>query len=303
MKSAFILFIISCTLFSCHSDDDNVPPDKVNETLQKSYYFPPVLGGLWENESPTRLNWDLAALQQLDSFHTANNSRAFIMLHKGKIVVDSYKGNTITNNAAFTADSKWYWASAGKSLSAVLVGIAQEKGLLNINNKSSDYLGKGWTNAPTAKENLILVKHQLSQSTGMNYQVADLDCTLDSCLTYGVDAGNQWFYHNATHTLLGDVIAAASGITYNQFTDNELETKIGMDGTWIQAGYNKVYWSNARDAARFGLLMLAEGKWKDEAILNDRTYFNAMTNSSQNINPSYGYLWWLNGKSSVIYPT
>ena len=28
-----------------------------------------------------------------------------------------------------------------------------------------------------------------------------------------------------------------------------------------------------------------------------------MTNSSQNINPSYGYLWWLNGKSSYMIPT
>ena len=27
-----------------------------------------------------------------------------------------------------------------------------------------------------------------------------------------------------------------------------------------------------------------------------------MLNSSQSLNPSYGYLWWLNGKSSIVYP-
>ena len=27
-----------------------------------------------------------------------------------------------------------------------------------------------------------------------------------------------------------------------------------------------------------------------------------MVNSSQNLNPAYGYLTWLNGKSSIIYP-
>jgi hypothetical protein len=27
-----------------------------------------------------------------------------------------------------------------------------------------------------------------------------------------------------------------------------------------------------------------------------------MTNTSQSINESYGYLWWLNGKSSVVFP-
>ena len=28
-----------------------------------------------------------------------------------------------------------------------------------------------------------------------------------------------------------------------------------------------------------------------------------MLQSSQKVNPSYGYLWWLNGKSSITYPT
>jgi hypothetical protein len=28
-----------------------------------------------------------------------------------------------------------------------------------------------------------------------------------------------------------------------------------------------------------------------------------MLNSAQNLNPAYGYLWWLNGKSSYILPT
>jgi hypothetical protein len=27
-----------------------------------------------------------------------------------------------------------------------------------------------------------------------------------------------------------------------------------------------------------------------------------MTTTSQNLNPAYGYLWWLNGKSSIIFP-
>ena len=27
-----------------------------------------------------------------------------------------------------------------------------------------------------------------------------------------------------------------------------------------------------------------------------------MVNSSQDLNPSYGYLWWLNGKKAITYP-
>ena len=54
--------------------------------------------------------------------------------------------------------------------------------------------------------------------------------------------------------------------------------------------------------ARFGLLMLNEGIWAGNQILADIDYFNEMINSSQDHNQSYGYLWWLNGKSSFMIP-
>ena len=78
--------------------------------------------------------------------------------------------------------------------------------------------------------------------------------------------------------------------------------KIGMNGNWVQSNYNNFYWSTARDMARFGLLVLNKGVWDDEIILNDANYFSKMTNTSQEINTSYGYLWWLNGKNSLIPP-
>jgi len=54
--------------------------------------------------------------------------------------------------------------------------------------------------------------------------------------------------------------------------------------------------------ARFGLLNLNNGVWDNTTILSDKTYLNAMTNTSQNLNKSYGYLWWLNGKDGFKLP-
>ena len=34
--------------------------------------------------------------------------------------------------------------------------------------------------------------------------------------------------------------------------------------------------------------------------MTDTSFFNASINSSQNINPAYGYLWWLNGKTHML---
>ena len=53
--------------------------------------------------------------------------------------------------------------------------------------------------------------------------------------------------------------------------------------------------------ARFGLMALNNGKWNNEQIIN-AAYFSQCINSSQNLNPSYGYLTWLNGKSSYMVP-
>ena len=62
--------------------------------------------------------------------------------------------------------SLWYWASAGKTLTSTVSGIAQEEGLININNKVSDYLGTGWTSESLDKENLITCKNLLSMNSG-----------------------------------------------------------------------------------------------------------------------------------------
>ncbi|MFY7945010.1 MAG: T9SS type A sorting domain-containing protein, partial [Crocinitomicaceae bacterium] len=61
--------------------------------------------------------------------------------------------------------------------------------------------------------------------------------------------------------------------------------------------------SNTRSMARFGLLILNKGNWNGNQIMTDTNYYNEMVNTSQTLNKSYGYLWWLNGKQSFMVPT
>ncbi|MCK7530920.1 MAG: hypothetical protein MZV63_07660 [Marinilabiliales bacterium] len=98
-----------------------------------------------------------------------------------------------------------------------------------------------------------------------------------------------------------DVVADAGNQDFETYFNAKLKAKIGMDGFWNNGLIFKIYHSNTRSMARFGLLALNKGKWKNEQILNE-TYFSAATSSSQNINPSYGYFWWLNGKTSFMVP-
>ncbi len=299
MKNLFFFSFIFLAL-ACSSEEPIAETPEVNED---QLYFPPIGMNTWETRSVEELGWNASALDALYQFHQTNNTRAFLVLKNGRVVIEDYWGDKIDNSAPFDQNSFWYWASAGKSLTAFLVGLAQQEGLLSINDKTSDHLGEGWTSLTPEQEVLITIKDQLSMSTGLDYSVDNLDCTDPECLLFKADAGTQWFYHNAPYTLLEQVVSSAANTTYNNFTDTRIESQIGMNGTWLGSGYNNVYWSTARDAARFGLLMLNEGSWNGSDLLTDSAYYNAMITSSQGMNPAYGYLWWLNGKSSLILPS
>ncbi|MCC7030646.1 MAG: serine hydrolase [Chitinophagaceae bacterium] len=261
----------------------------------QSLYFPPLAGSTWDTLSATSLGWCTDKVDSLYNYLQDNNSKAFILLKDGKIVFEKYFGT-------FTADSVWYWASAGKSLTSFVVGIAQQESLLAINDASSSYLGTGWTVAPPAKELQIKIRNQLTMTTGLDDGVPNNACTIDTCLQYLADAGTRWAYHNGPYTLLDSVIVSATGTTLNNYLQQKVKAPTGMTGLYVTIDYDHVFHSKPRSMARYGLLMLNKGKWNNTPVMTDTNYFQQMIQSSQALNPSYGYLWWLNGKSAYMVP-
>ncbi len=92
-----------------------------------------------------------------------------------------------------------------------------------------------------------------------------------------------------------------------------LMDKIGASTTWRWHGYRDAWteidglkmksvtggghsgggiFISAEDMARFGLLFLNKGKWKDEQLISREWIDEALTPSRPN--PNYGYMWWLN---------
>ncbi len=278
-----LLFAINS---SCSKNSDPIiqPP---TETL----YFPPINSDAWETIAIEDLDWNADQLEPLLDFLEEKNSKSFMIIYNGKIVVEHYM-----NSHSSTA--KWYWASAGKTLTTAVTGIAQHEGLVNLNYKVSDYLGTGWTSAPIDKENMIVCKNLLAMNSGLDDSTGD-DVS-SSNLHYKADAGTRWAYHNV-YVKMQDVIALASKQNWKEYFNLKLRDKIGMSGNWIDLNNLSVYWSDTRSMARFGLLMAAKGKWEDTQII-PINYLNEAFTTSQNSNEAYGYLWWLNGKSTYHLP-
>ena len=287
MTKAIYTILIAILLTGCSKDSSESEPITVPA---ENMYFPPITGTNWETKSIADLKWNQAAVQPLLDYLELKHSKSFIILVNGRIVLENYfNGHSATTN--------WYWASAGKTLTSTVTGIAQQENLLNINNKVSQYLGEGWTSETLPKENLITCKHLLTMTSGLDDSTDDVN---PANLVYKADAGTRWAYHNV-YVKLQDVVAKASGQSWENYFNTKLRDKIGMNGNWVQIGANSVYTSTSRSMARFGLLMLNKGKWENNTILNE-AYFTEATTTSQNINLGYGYLWWLNGKSSYHLP-
>ncbi|WP_375562014.1 serine hydrolase [Bernardetia sp. OM2101] len=286
MQSIFTRIFIVFVLFLFHFEFANA----------QNLYFPPLIEteeNNWETMSASELEWCEQHIDSLYTFLEEKNTKGFIVLKNGKIVLEKYFGT-------FTGDSVWYWASAGKSMVATLVGIAQRSSLLDINKKTSTYLGEGWTSLTKEQEDKITIRHQMTMTTGL--READItgvdNCIEPSCLNYGSEPDTRWYYYNSPYRLLQHVLDSATGKPINQYFAERVTRKTGITGAFL----NYILVSKPRSMARFGLLILNKGKWENNPVLNDAMYFEQMTTTSQLLNPAYGYLWWLNGKDKFKIP-
>ncbi len=286
----YLYILIVFLLFSCKSDESENPsiPDG-------TMYFPPLNSSTWDFVTPTSVGWNTANIPQLLNYLEAANTKGFIILKNGRIVIEAYFNG-------HNANANWTWYSASKSLTSVAVGIAQDEGFLDINNKTSDYLGANWSSLSIEKQDLITVKHHLSMTTGLkNNQANFLEwiCTPPNCMKYQADAGTVWAYHQGAFIQIQNILTQSTGTNFKTFIKTRILDKIGMQGSWHSLSYLNLFSSTTRSMARFGLLALNKGKWNGQTIVSE-SYFNDMVATSQSLNKSYGYLWWLNGKESFI---
>lgn len=287
MKNIQFALLLFIPLMACQKDHSPTEPTPPAPT---SMYFPPNNSTVWETTSVSSLGWNANAVTPLLNYLKDKYSKSFMILVNGRIVIEEYFNGQ-------TASDPWEWNSAGKTLVSQTVGIAQQEGLLNINDKVSKYLGMGWSSEPTEKENLITIRNLMTMTSGLN---DESDLVIKSNLTYLADAGTRWSYSNV-FKLLMDVVEKAANQKFEDYFNAKIKNKIGMDGLWNNGILFRIYHSNARSMARFGLLALNNGMWNGSQVINE-DYVKQSTSTSQNINPSYGYLCWLNGKTSYMVP-
>jgi len=269
MKRA-IMFFGTCFFYSCCYA--GLLEDGKNDA-RATYYYPPKSGSEWLTKDADILGWDTTKLSEAYRYLQASNSKGFIILHKGKSVIEKYWGgwDKDTRNSIF---------SVFKSMMGFIIGQYQQQNKLNLEDQVSLYVGSGWSHVSPEQEAKIKIKHLLTMTSGLN-----------KLLYYNAELDTTWLYNTHAFNVLTKVLTAISGKTMMEIADEMLFSPIGMQP-------DKYDSCSVRDMARFGLLVLSGGWWEETPVFDDPAYITHMLNTSQSFNLSYGYLWWLNGKSS-----
>jgi len=187
-------------------------------------------------------------------------------------------------------------ASQQKSFIAVLVAIAIDKGLIDVEKPVAAYLGAGWSKATPEQEAKIRVIDVLTMSSGLNDKFG-----------YEAPAGTVFYYNTPVYAATKRILEAASKQSLDTLTHDWLTVPAGMNETaWrkrpvalASVGNDTGLVTTPRDTALFGSMVLHGGLANDGKRVVSEANLKAMFTRSA-ANPAYGRLWWLNGSEYTV---
>lgn len=255
----------------------------------------------WEVVDAADVGLDAAVLESLAADAEAAGSSCLLVVRDGKVA------------------GEWYWNGTGpessqevfsvtKSVTSVLVGIAADDGALDVEQSASTWI-PDW--AGTHSE-AVTVEHLLSNDSGRHWSresdYSDLLSAQDRtayAIGLGQDSppGTAWHYNNAAIQTLEQVLERATAQPLTSFIQSRLLEPLGMASSSLSTdgvGNGHTFLglqSTCRDLARFGWLVVEDGRWGEQQIVSEAWLDRSLT-PSQELNPAYGYLWWLNDPGS-----
>lgn len=252
----------------------------------------------WQPVSAADAGMDQAALDAMAADAEAAGSNCLVVTRDGQLVGEWY-----WNGWDPTSEQEIF--SATKSITSTLVGLAVDDGLLALDDPASTYIPE-WVGTPSEAvtvRNLVSNdsgRYQDFQSDYVTMAVQEPDKTGYSIgLSQQHEIGTQWVYNNAAIQTLDQVLEAATGMPTHEYAAQELFGPLGMETEIAtdDAGNTLTFMggqASCRDLARFGLLFLRDGQWDGEQLLSSE-WVDEATHPSQDLNPNYGFLWWLFG--------
>jgi CubicO group peptidase (beta-lactamase class C family) len=212
--------------------------------------------------------------------------------------------------------------SATKSYLSTVAGLAVDQGLIkNVNDKVNKYV---WDESFIGEHNSTITWHHLlTQSSDWSGSLFGLHDWADRPPKEGgiddwknrklLEPGTNYEYNDVRVNLLAYSLLQVWRKPLPTILKEKIMDPIGASTTWRWYGYENSFvnmdglmmqsvsggghhgggiFINTLDQARFGLLFLRNGKWKNQQLLSEK-WISALQQPST-ANKNYGYMWWLN---------
>jgi CubicO group peptidase (beta-lactamase class C family) len=226
-------------------------------------------------------------LSNLQNFAKDSGTSQIIVMSGGDLLVDE----------AFESEPIDV-AAVQKGILSILMGIAEEKYLLEISDPVNHHLDPEWTNLSPWDEAKLTIEILLNMTTGMDDELNPLGTI-----------GESWRYNNTAYNYLKKILCLHTGQSLNELSKEWLFGPLGMadtywsdrasllpDGTPVTA-----LMSTAKDLSRIGLMVMAQGKIDGVQILP--SYFVkqfAQPVCAENL--AWGLCWWNNNQENFRLP-
>lgn len=250
---------------------------------------------------------DTSTLDYLKQYGTA----AFLVAQKGALVHETYF-------APYNAQSLTNSFSMAKTITTLQTGLAIKQGYISSFDAPLTEQIQEYANDPRGQKATIA---QLSaMKSGHDWEESyylPLNMTTD--LYYGRDAqslvlshgferepGSEFEYSSGSTQLLGVFLKRAlqakePGLTVSEHLSRSLWQPLGMENDAVytldrpasEGGMERTYcciFASARDFARFGQLLLQDGQWHGQQLL-DKAFIQRMR--QPDLKPYYGHSLWM----------
>lgn len=272
-------------------------------------FTPNIINDDWELSSLEEEGFDKAKLEKAydlffseeEGFRTAVS---LLIIRNGNIIAEAYCRNE--DDDARLNNIK----SATKSVTSILFGQAISDGYLDedltktIGDYLPEYVQKYPEQTAVSVFNLLTMQSGIEYSNQMNTGELLVDKpnnSIDYILSQPIkfEQGTQFDYHDGNTHLLGAIIQEQTGKTLAEYATEKIFGPLNINNfVWEQHVDGLNYgafglYLTPRDFAKFGQLILNNGIWKGNELVDDVWIQQSVLEYVTSEEGPYGFQWWL----------
>ncbi|TAL70084.1 MAG: class C beta-lactamase-related serine hydrolase [Bacteroidetes bacterium] len=249
-------------------------------------------------KTPEEAGWSSDKLKDAKKLYKQMNASAVMVIYEGNVLL-SYGD----------VNRRYLVHSIRKSILSALFGIHVESGRIDI-NKTLEEIGFDEKDSLTNLEKQAKIIDLLKARSGVYIPAANETESMkkNRPVRGSHKPGDFWCYNNWDYNTLGSILEKETKKSIFEDIKEQLAEPLQMEDYRLSDGFYNfeeggskypayLLKMSARDMARFGLLYLRNGKWKDREIIKE-SWIKESIHPYSEINGStnfsgYGLLWWI----------